>query len=306
MRTPFGGGVRRLPWTRWQFSAEPPPCGGSERDRWPGDRAADHRFDPTARIGLGGVLLALAVGAAADDEIFALSRVDLAGRILTTHAADFDGDGSSDLMVVTLEGIPPAETRTIHVYLRSDDGELPTVPNHDLPVPPHSAVYDVADLLPTPGDELVILRPAGISILSVGTAAGGQRYHPVTGPSTVGAGDDERGFAPFSMINREISDEPWILVPQIGRVTALTADGTTKAVLEVGRRANYYVTKPTGLVSVESDIQLFLDVPKLSVGDANGDGLADIVAATRHELRVGPGAARCVPDVEVGPRLRRR
>jgi len=34
----------------------------------------------------------------------------------------------------------------------------------------------------------------------------------------------------------------------------------------------------------ESDIQIFLDAPRISVGDVNGDGRQDIVAAQRHQL----------------------
>ena len=37
---------------------------------------------------------------------------------------------------------------------------------------------------------------------------------------------------------------------------------------------------------MESDIQLFLDLPKVSVGDVDGNGSTDLVAATRHEIRV--------------------
>ncbi len=51
--------------------------------------------------------------------------------------------------------------------------------------------------------------------------------------------------------------EPWILVPQIGVVSALTTDGTVVARIEVGRRANYFVVPESGPVAAESDLQLF-------------------------------------------------
>ncbi|MDJ0939715.1 MAG: VCBS repeat-containing protein [Woeseiaceae bacterium] len=232
-------------------------------------------------------LMLLASGMAlADDEIFEIREFDTRGRVVTAQLSDFTGDGRADLMIATLEGIPPNETRTLHIYPQRSNGTFPDAPSHTLPIPRFSAVYDVADLKETPGNELVLLRPDGVSILSVGTEAGLQWNLPVSGPSTVAAGDDERGFDPFRLVYDDFGDEPLMLVPQIGAVTALTADGTELAQIDAGRRANYYVTKSSGLISVESEIQLFLDVPKLTVGDVDGDGLVDIVAATRHEIRV--------------------
>jgi len=224
--------------------------------------------------------------ASADDTIFDIQEVTGKGRVVAAHFADFDGDNRSDLMVVSLEGIPPEESRTIWVYLQQDDGAFPSTPSHSVAVPQWSTVYDVADLRDTPGLELVLLRPDGVTILSIASASASQWDLPVSGPSTVGATDDERGFDPFHLVYRDFGEKPWILVPQIGVISALSADGTLVAQIEVGRRANYFVVPQSGPFSMESDIQLFLDAPKLSVGDVDGDGQSDIVAATRHEIRV--------------------
>jgi hypothetical protein len=222
----------------------------------------------------------------ADDELFEMQELATEGRVVTTRFADFNGDQRKDLMVVTFRGIPPDESRSILVYLRDADGTLPETPSHSLALPRLSAVYDVADLKASPGEELVLLRPDGVTIFSIANAAGKQWHLPVEGATTVGAGDDERGFDAFRLVYRDFEEDPWILVPQIGMVTAISADGILKAQIDVGRRANFYVAKSSGPFSAESDIQLFLDVPKLSVGDVDGDGLADIVATTRHGIRV--------------------
>ncbi len=236
------------------------------------------------------VLIALAatIGrpAMADDAIFDIQEVASQGRVVTANFADFDGDRQTDLMVVTLEGIPPGETRTIRVYLRQDDGTFPPAPSHNITLPMWSTVYDVADLKDTPGDELVLLRPDGVTIFSIANESARQWDLPVSGPSTVGAADDERGFDSFHLVYDEFGEKPWILVPQIGVVSALTSDGTLMAQIEVGRRANYFVVPQSGPFAMESDIQLFLDVPKIFVGDVDGNGQVDIVATNRHEIRV--------------------
>jgi hypothetical protein len=239
-----------------------------------------------AAIALSGLLTGVGHPAAADDDIFDIQEIDSPGRVVTAKFADFDGDQRVDLMLVSLAGIPPKESRTIWVYLGQDDGVFGAAPSHSLPLPPSSTVYDVADLKDTPGEELVLLRPDGVTIYSIANATGRLWNLPVTGPSTVGAADDERGFDAFRLVYTEFGNEPWILVPQIGVMSAISTDGTLMAQIEVGQRANYFVASQSGPFSVESDIQLFLDVPKLTVGDVNGDGANDIIATTRHEIRV--------------------
>jgi len=222
----------------------------------------------------------------ADDEIFDITEIPTVGRVVTAQFADFDGDEDKDLMLVTLEGIPPGQSRTIHVYLQPPGGVFPATPTHSVALPDWSAVYDIADFQDTPGDELMLLRPDRVTVLSLAEEDGDRWDWPIEGPTTLGAGDDERGFERFRLVYDDFADEPWIIVPQLGAVSALTAGGELLARMAVGRRANYFVASGGELLSVESDIQLYFDAPKISVGDIDGDGRADILAATRHELRV--------------------
>ncbi len=94
------------------------------------------------------------------------------GRTVAAEIADFDGDQKDDVMVVSLHGIPPRETRTIFIYLQQPDGSLSNLPSHSLLLPRWSAVYDIADLKDSPGEELILLRPEGITILSLADDSG--------------------------------------------------------------------------------------------------------------------------------------
>ena len=231
------------------------------------------------------VLAHAAVGA--DGGLFDVRSFESRGRSVAAELADVDGDGRIDLFVVVLAGIPPEETRRIRVYLQRPDGSLPAQPDHEIAMPPLAAVYDVYDIRPeTPGEELLVLLPDGVTILSLASAEGPRWSLAVPGATSVGVSVDERGLEPFRLVYREFGPEPWILVPQFGLLTALSPDGEVRAQLELPRRANYFVIPTTGLLSLESDFQIFVDVPKLSLGDVDGDGSTDIVSSTRHELRV--------------------
>ncbi len=232
------------------------------------------------------LVLSAASSVLAADDPFTLFEFTNVGRSVAAELTDVNGDGRTDLFVAALTGLPPEEKRVFRVYLQAEDGSLPSEPTHFVDIPKWSAVYDIADIRKdVPGTEVVVIRPDRVTVLSLAKPGGQSWDLPVPGPTTAGLADDERGLEPFRSVYHEFGDEPWILVPQIGQLTALAPDGSVRARLAVPRRANYFVIPPTGLISIESEFQVFLDVPKLMVGDIDGDGQSDIFTATRHEIR---------------------
>jgi hypothetical protein len=108
----------------------------------------------------------------------------------------------------------------------------------------------------------------------------------VPDPPTLAASEDERGMDRLRIVRFEFGPEPWLLVPGPGRVVALSPAGEVRAVLDVGARSNYLVPPSPGPLVFESDMQVYLDAPRVSVGHVDGDGRIDVVASSRHELRV--------------------
>jgi len=219
------------------------------------------------------------------EDYFAITTLPSTGRSVAAELADFDGDGRVDLFVGVLTGIPPDDQRLARVYLQAPDGTFPSAPSFVKALPEWSSVYDIEDVRPEqPGRELVVLLPDGVAIVSLASATAPTWKLDVPGATTFGPSSDERGLEPYRIVHRHLGKEPWLLVPQFGRLTALTADGQVRASLEMPRRSNFFVVPQTGLISIESHLQIFVDSPKLLLGDIDGDGRNDIAAATRHEI----------------------
>ena len=128
-------------------------------------------------LGLALALPALPGLGAANEPAFELLTLESPGRTVAAEFADLDGDGRTDLLQIVYVGVPPKETREIRVYLQSADGAVGPEPSFAIPMPAGGAAYDLGDLLENPGEELVLLRRDGVTILSLAQPTGARRGH---------------------------------------------------------------------------------------------------------------------------------
>jgi hypothetical protein len=218
------------------------------------------------------------------EDSFAVQEIASLGRTLAAEIVDLDGDGLGDLLQVVSLGIPPNESRLFRVY-RSTPAGVPNEPTVEVDVPAGSMGYDLADVHATPGTEVLLLRRRGVSVVSLAADAPSVRDYALPGSISIGAMEDERGLERIEIAVSGIGPDPWLLVPGFGEVFFLSTGGALLAHLDVGGRANYFI-QPPGPTFTESDIQLYFDTPRIAAGDVDGDGRADIVSSSRHELRV--------------------
>ncbi len=227
------------------------------------------------------------------------------GRTAAADLADFDGDGRADLLAFTFLGMPPRENRRITLRFQREDGSFPESPDWKGPLPEGSGPYDIARLGEGPASELLLLLRDRILLLSFPGRRLQQRELALPGLS-VAVAPDERGIERLPLLRRDLAPEPRLLVPGLGECFVLTPSGETLARLDVGARANYLVPPRPGPVYAESEIELYFDVPRLLVGDVNGDTRADVISSSRHEVRVflqrQDGSFPRRPDREQAPK----
>lgn len=233
---------------------------------------------------LGGLLLALAAGGAADP--FDVQSLPTALRVVQADLVDLDGDGVGDLVWTGVRGLPPEEERTLHVHFRKAPGApLSDTPDLARPLPPGVAAYDYAELDGRPGVELLLLRRHSIELLSLHGREPRSEHVPVPGDPTVAVVQDERGVDRIR-IARDGLGRGRFLVPGIGRAALLSREGELVADLDVGARANFFAPPHPGPVFTENEVEFYFDHPRLSQGDVDGDGRSDLIASNRHVLRV--------------------
>ncbi|HIF98122.1 MAG TPA: VCBS repeat-containing protein [Myxococcales bacterium] len=236
-------------------------------------------------VALLAVVTAVPFAASSAEPFFEISSIPNADRSAAVNMADLNGNGRIDLLVVVMRGLPPEEEREARIHFQSEQGTFSPQPDYVRAIPTGASVYDLADVRSdSPGSELILLRPGGLTLLSLASKSAPRWDLEVSGPATAGIGDDERGFEYFKMVQDGFGDEPVLFVQQIGQLTILTPKGEVRGQMQIPRRANYLIIPTGGLISIESNFQIFLDVPKILLGDIDGDGLTDLAVATRHEV----------------------
>jgi hypothetical protein len=231
-------------------------------------------------------LLALGGGVRAAEDPFDWQEIPTRGRAVAADLTDLDGDGRTDLLEVAFVGLPPAEEREIRIRLQREDGSLPDAPDHVFALPAGAAAYDLARLPDRAGEQMLLLGSEGLSVLALEGARLARRELRVEGTRTLGSVPADRHLERLPLVWNGPEGGPLLRVPLFGELVLLTASGETRARLDVGGRADYFVPARLGPLLTESGVEVYFDWPRVTPGDADGDGRLDLIAATRREIRL--------------------
>jgi hypothetical protein len=244
------------------------------------------------------LLLAASAPAQESGAPFQLVALPGPGRTAFAEIADLDGDGRGDLVTASFSKLPPNQLRKLRVHYQREDGGFQEAPDWVAPLPDGSAAYDFL-ATPNGATEMLFLRRDRVTVLSL--AGRTPAWRDLTLPGiTLAVSPDERGMDRLRMAREGLASAPLLVVPGLGEIFVAGLDGAGVARLATQSRANFFVPPRPGLLLTDNEADLYLEHPRIDVGEVDGDGRGDLVVANRHEVLVflgrGMGRFPAQPD----------
>ncbi len=233
------------------------------------------------------LLLALPA-AAADDGPFVRSKVEFPGKIEDQLLADMDRDGRLDVLVVHAAAGDRFDYR-LAVCRQQADRRFAGCDVVDLPE--EVRAFDVGNVAPAPGAELVVVTDRGVEWASLASESLGPR-EPLAGSAGVFAGTDADIPRPIDLLfDLDGDGTEELLLPGPDGPTWVRPDGSTQRfespAVVLYRLASRGADVNAALRSgFQSRVTSELNTPDLHAYDWNGDGRLDVVTQLDNVIRV--------------------
>ncbi len=227
----------------------------------------------------------------ADPRPFQAVRLPVPGRLVEVWTASVTPRckaGAQDILGLTIEGVAPHERRKVVLFPCTDDLREGSSRPREFPV---GADVIAVDSL---GDELLLLTPGGLSVVSL---ADPERRREIRPPGGLPLIPRTRGFSRIPMTGPwGAGGAPAALLPTLeGALVVDLADGETRR-LVLPMQAEYTTQSPGLPDPSDPYLSAALAWPRLQRGDDDGDGRTDLYAFSRWTMAVYRSEENGLPE----------
>jgi hypothetical protein len=211
-----------------------------------------------------------------------VTAVRIAGRVLDVVPFPTGScpDKASKWLAVSVSGVPPHETRRLSLFPCAP-GDPPARPALVLEMPDDVVGFDLAEVDPAPGPELVLLSPTALELRGT---TDGARLRRLPLPESVPLAPRTRELSRIPLVaDWHGSGAPAALVPDRGG--AAVVDLASGAVRRIALpRVTDYWTPREGPPARDELLAQEIEWPVVRAADDDGDGRADLLALSRYEV----------------------
>jgi len=226
--------------------------------------------------------------------IFALETLRVPGRPLEATLAPAPDGRPPDLVVAAVEGTPPEEERRLVLFPPPPAPRAPRPPASTVRAPGDAVFFDVAELGPGPGPELVFVSDTALRI--VNPRSGESREIALSPP--LGLPPQTRNLTRLACVADWQGDgRPAALLPTATGARLVPLAGGEARALPLPLVAEYE-TRANAPPPHSGSMSAFVVWPELVRADDDGDGRLDLFALSRFGVavhRLGPGGLSLAP-----------
>ncbi len=223
-------------------------------------------------------------------EPFRVFDLEMPGHVGYFLAEDLDEDGLKELIVLHKKPPPSRVAVTslwMSIFFQSDAG-FGASPDRTIPIDPRAAVFDVGDLLPTPGKEISFLGPDGLHAYPSLDSSSHPRPQKVLDIPSIFTFHDPSALAHFDFISdldRDGIED--IMVPQRDGLAIYTKDPDglliPSGVIQMGWVSTIH-SLSSQRRALGFGVRMSVATPRFLTQDFNGDRRSDLIAIYSDSL----------------------
>ena len=224
--------------------------------------------------------------------LFSSQSLEVEGRMLSVMPTDLDGKGFAEIVVTHKTGIYPNEKRWISVFSTDTLARYATTPCQRWEVDPAATLFDVGDIAPSPGKEILYLTGQGLRYYhqEANNLFSSTPHHLLSFPTITvfpAAGSLPRGrlFADWKRNGRKM-----LLLPQFHSLMFFERDDSESWQktdrVAVGSRAFLFSDQVDDGAFRDFSLHAEFRLPRIFLEDFNGDHLPDLLLTEQETVTV--------------------